>query len=140
MDDNWPLGVSEFKIKMNQSDIEIVNLLLSLDQSHLFKDWQQMSDDNKSEFLKQVKSLHASYLPEQGGLGAYIRNSRILLQHAKSGVNPMDGWSPVVPNGEVLSPSTEKYDNYHKIGVSEVPFCGFVLVAGTRNIICFDIS
>ncbi len=36
---------------MNQSDIEIVNLLLSLDQSHLFKDWQQMSDDNKSDYV-----------------------------------------------------------------------------------------
>jgi len=75
-------------------------MLLSLDQHHLFADWDDVgvNDDEKHNFFVQISRLHASY-PSPGGLMDYIVNARKLLEAAKNGDNPLDGFRPEVPTG-----------------------------------------
>ena len=42
----------------------------------------------------------------------------------------MEGWSPQVPEGILLEPMSPEYSQFEKTGMSEVGYCGFVLVAG----------
>lgn len=71
--------------------------------------------------------MNSSY---PGGLAAYIRQSKILLEAAKNGENPLDGWSPEVPTGVTLKPFSSSFDNYEASGKYELGSCGFILVAG----------
>jgi UDP-sugar pyrophosphorylase len=108
-------------------------MLVQNGQQHLFANWKSegVDDEKKHIFFSQVKSLHESYLPAQGGLVAYIRNAQKLLIDSKNGVNPLDGWKPEVPHSGVsIEPMTAQYDFFDNIGLEEVGTCGFVLVAG----------
>ncbi|CAM9649551.1 unnamed protein product, partial [Discosporangium mesarthrocarpum] len=48
----------------------------------------------------------------------------------QEGINPLDGWSPSVPEGVSLDVGAPDYLDLEKIGLHEVKHCGFVLVAG----------
>jgi len=60
----------------------------------------------------------------------YIKNARELLEKSKRGENPLEGWTPSVPDGEVFEIGTESYDKFESVGLGEMGKCGFVLVAG----------
>jgi UDP-sugar pyrophosphorylase len=45
-------------------------------------------------------------------------------------VNPLAGCVPTVPTGEKLTVGSPEYVEMEKLGTAELPFCGFVLVAG----------
>ena len=64
------------------------------------------------------------------GLDTYVKNSKKLLEDARTGANPFDGFTPEVPSGSTLEPFTADYTKYEKEGLKEVGKCGFVLVAG----------
>lgn len=61
---------------------------------------------------------------------AQVRNARALLKDSKAGVNPFTGWKPSVPNGVRLEPGSPEYYELEQLGVSQLRYCGFVLVAG----------
>lgn len=86
---------------MTEREIRLTNLLISLDQQHLFDDWEDpgVNDDLKHEFFVQIDRLHSSY-PSPGGISDYVNNARKLLASAKKGANPLEGFTPSVPTGE----------------------------------------
>ena len=45
-------------------------------------------------------------------------------------MNPLAGCVPTVPTGEKLTVGSPEYVEMEKLGTAELPFCGFVLVAG----------
>lgn len=100
-------------------------------QSHLLDAYYaggDGADDDKLRGLcSQLMKLNGGYT---GGLRSYIQKARTLLQNSKDGVNPLDGWSPSVPQGESFELGTDKYHNTENIGMKLLSKVGFVLVAG----------
>eukprot|EP01036_Dinobryon_divergens_P053155 gene53155-71061_t len=129
--ESWPSKLQANLPCLNDEEVQLVKLLLTLNQDHLFSDWDDagVNDDLKHKFFQQVKKLHCSY-PIDGGLAAYISRSRLLLADSKSGENPFEGWRPEIPSGSILNPLTENYSELETLGLSQVGLCGFILVAG----------
>ena len=49
---------------------------------------------------------------------------------SKQGLNPLDGWSPSIPDGQAFELGTDEYKSTEKLGLSQLGKVGFVLVAG----------
>jgi UDP-sugar pyrophosphorylase len=129
---NWPEGLLKNESILNTDERELASMLVEIGQEHLFASWSPPgeNDDQKHTFFQQVKALHGSYMPQQGGLRAYVSNAQKLLADSKNGVNPLDGWSPEVPKGISITPITDDFAAYDEMGTKDVACCGFVLVAG----------
>ena len=107
---------------------ETLQMLEGIGQGHLASAWPaDASDTDKARFFAQVAQLESSY---PGGLAAYVANGRKLLADSKSGVNPLEGWSPTVPTGTSLKFASAEYLEHEAVGLSELDGCSFVLVAG----------
>jgi len=102
------------------------SLLISLNQSHLFQDWDLNSPLIPS-FYEQVNAFHTSY---PGGLPSYLNKAKSLLRDAEQGVNPFDGMVPKIPDGENLEHMTTEFLNAERIGIEASHKTAFVLVAG----------
>ena len=48
----------------------------------------------------------------------------------RTGINPLAGCVPSVPTGEKLAVGSPEFLEMERLGTAELPFCGFVLVAG----------
>ena len=129
---NWPIALKANEEILSEEESLAASLLIGLEQQHLFENWDLpgVNDDKKHKFFQQVNELSTTYLPEEGGLIAYIKNARELLEKSKNGVNPLEGWIPEVPTGTFLEPFTPDYEKYEQLGLAEIGKCGFVLVAG----------
>lgn len=46
--------------------------------------------------------------------------ARALLAESAQGVNPLEGWSPEVPQGEILQPGTPRYLEMEALGEAEM--------------------
>ena len=107
-------------------------------QTHLFEKWPAPSKvsspsseaTNKVKIGMMEKLLNMDKAYPTGGLLGYISNAKDLLEKSKNGVNPLDGWSPHVPQGETFELGTSEFDQVEKLGLNEIGKCGFVLVAG----------
>jgi len=101
-------------------------------QLHLFEKWSvtltEEENKKKQEFMNQLERLDHAY--PDGGLLGYIRNAKILLEKSKQGLNPLDGWTPSVPQGQYFQLGSPEYSEYETQGLTELGKCGFVLVAG----------
>ena len=53
-----------------------------------------------------------------------------MLENSRKGVNPLDGWAPSVPKGEMFELGSKAYDETEALGMKELGKVGFVLVAG----------
>lgn len=128
---SWPITLQENQSIFSEREKDVINMLLECDQQHLFSNWEGcgVNDDKKHAFLEQVMKMHESY-PSTNGLVDYISNARNLLNSAKLGANPLEGWIPEIPEGVSLDIQSDSYLSYEKLGLQEVGSCGFVLVAG----------
>ena len=97
------------------------------EQQHLWADWPAGREDEKAAFLAQLTQLDGQY---GGGLAQYVANAKQLLSDSKAGVNPLDGWAPSVPTGEIITPGSADYAEFEKLGASVAGDTVFVLVAG----------
>mmetsp|Transcript_20686 Transcript_20686/g.28643 ORF Transcript_20686/g.28643 Transcript_20686/m.28643 type:complete len:597 (+) Transcript_20686:1-1791(+) len=124
-----PLSLTLNLSLLSKRHREIAAELIELGQSHLFESWDAPGscDREKCDFMQQLESLDNSYI---GGLKTYIVRARSLLEKAKAGDNPFDGWIPEVPSGKILEPFSEDYLSFEEIGKTELGKCGFILVAG----------
>jgi hypothetical protein len=117
---------------------ELVN---DLGQAHLFlgvleEDAQDADPSSSSRsvesafqsLLKQLHDLDQGYT--DGGLAGYVRNAKKLLEDSRLGVNPLSGWVPSVPDGQVLEVGSAKFNEMERLGLPELGATGFVLVAG----------
>jgi UDP-sugar pyrophosphorylase len=118
---------------VDEEEKKLCQLLLDNGQEHLFTKWEPIgtNDHLKHQFFQQIKLLHESYLPTQGGLNAYINNARKLLDDSMRGVNPLQGWIPSIPSvGVNIEPISDDYESYDQLGLTEIQSMAFVLVAG----------
>lgn len=60
----------------------------------------------------------------------YVKNAKELLEKSQKGENPLEGWVPSVPDGEMFTIGTKDYDEFEGLGLEEMGKCGFALVAG----------
>ncbi|CAM9707088.1 unnamed protein product, partial [Hapterophycus canaliculatus] len=65
-----------------------------------------------------------------GGLAAYVTKARQLLKEASEGLNPFEGFTPKLADGESLVFGTEEFDEMEAKGLEAAAKTGFVLVAG----------
>ena len=107
---------------------EVLEQLDTIGQNHLVAGWTlDTPAADKQRFLTQVTQLNGSY---PGGLKQYVENARKLLAESKAGVNPLEGWSPAVPDGAWLPYASNEFLEHEKFGLGELDGCCFVLVAG----------
>eukprot|EP00752_Nemacystus_decipiens_P014974 g13332.t1 len=116
---------------LSDEEVGLATMLCEQHQAHLMGGWPMpgTDDDKKHAFFKQVQSLHDTY-PAEGGLVTYIERAKELLAASQEGTNPLSGWRPSVPEGQRLELGGERYDDLEELGLDQVKFCGFVLVAG----------
>lgn len=114
---------------LSPQQIELAKMLLESGQTHLFEHWPEpgVEDEEKKAFFEQVDRLNSSY---PGGLTSYIKSARELLADSKAGKNPFDGFTPSVPEGDVLTYGDDNFTNFEDTGVREAQKAAFVLVAG----------
>ena len=103
------------------------DLLISLNQSHLFEEWEQEDSTSIASFFDQIDAFHSTY---PGGLTSYIEKAQDLLLRAEQGTNPFDGMSPRVPAGENLEYLSEQFLAAEQAGMEACGQAAFVLVAG----------
>uniref|UniRef100_A0A6S8CKX9 UTP-monosaccharide-1-phosphate uridylyltransferase n=1 Tax=Aplanochytrium stocchinoi TaxID=215587 RepID=A0A6S8CKX9_9STRA len=98
-------------------------------QQHLFSHWPAPGDhdDEKVGQAEQLNTLNHQY---PGGLGAYVKNAKQLLQDSLKGVNPFDGFAPSVPTGERLQTGSPEFRKFEVTGIQEAGKTAFIIVAG----------
>jgi UDP-sugar pyrophosphorylase len=114
------------------------DMVNELGQAHLFASFLEdvLEDPSSSSrsaesfqsLLKQLHDLDQGYT--DGGLAGYVRNAKKLLEDSRLGVNPLSGWVPSVPDGQVLEVGSDKFNEMERLGQPELGATGFVLVAG----------
>jgi UDP-sugar pyrophosphorylase len=113
---------------MAADEAQLRTALADVGQSHLISTWTgQTANTDKLRFMKQLQQLDSSY---PGGVKGYVTNARQLLADSKAGVNPLEGWSPSVPDGATLEFGSNSFLEYEADGIKEAAGCAFVLVAG----------
>jgi len=109
-------------------------LRLLEDQKHLFADWPSVKASLETgtsiqgrdrDILDALVELDARL-----DLVTYTQTAKRLLQDATNKVNPLEGWSPSVPQGDLLEAHSEQWRAMERLGLREVGACAFVLVAG----------
>ena len=109
-------------------------LRLLEEQKHVFADWSSVKASLETgtsiqgrdrDILDALVELDARL-----DLVTYTQTAKRLLQDATNKVNPLDGWSPSVPQGETLQAHSEAWRAMERVGLREVGACAFVLVAG----------
>jgi len=103
------------------------SVLSNAGQKHILEQWPKRTPQEQEKMARQVLDLDRSY---PGGIKEYIRRAQILLKDAKEGANPYDDYTPSVPTGETLSFDDPEYEKFEDLGLQEMKYTGFVLVAG----------
>ncbi|CAG9466321.1 unnamed protein product [Pedinophyceae sp. YPF-701] len=124
---SWLPGGNESLFETHE--LALLNGLRAEGQEHLWANWppKGKEDAKKKAFVKQLCALDDTY---NGGLGQYIRNARGLLKDAKEGTNPLDGYTPSVPEGRKLDVFSGEFLEMEASGLRAAHSAAFVLVAG----------
>lgn len=123
-----PTDLKESLSGLTESQKELVEKLYAVGQSALVDHLASSSRSIRCKLASQLESLDKDYA--DGGLEGYIKNAKKLLDNSRKGVNPLEGWEPSVPQGEVFELGTDDYIETEQIGMKELGSMGFVLVAG----------
>lgn len=114
---------------LDKKELDMAEALIKLGQGHLLESWPPAGteDSKKKDFMEQVLKCDAKY---PGGLKAYLEKARKLLEDSAKGVNPFEGYTPQVPDGESLVFGTPAFEEMEEKGLSVAHQTAFVLVAG----------
>ena len=112
-----------------EEHLKIIKLLLEVNQGHLFAKWDRpgVNDDKKTEFLEQAINFNLRY---PGGIAAYQKNARELLQLSSAGENPFEGYKAEIPSGIDVNDIDGKFMDAEEIGLRIFNKSCVVLVAG----------
>ena len=113
---------------ITDSQFALCRKLCALGQAHLFEPWDAMPPAGRRRLAEQLEAIDKEY--PDGGIEGYIKNARGLLKKSREGVNPLDGWVPEVPVGEMFEMCSDDYNKTEATGLKELGSVGFVLVAG----------
>ena len=109
-------------------------LMLLQDQKHLFADWPAVlqSLQNGTSIQGRDRDILDALveLDARLDLVTYTQTAKRLLQDATNKINPLEGWTPSVPQGDLLEAHSEAWRAMERVGLREVGACAFVLVAG----------
>jgi len=121
--------MEEHKSILSPEQFTLVQMLCDNGQAHLFKDWPPLGkeDAEKIKLVEQIERFNKSY---PGGVKSYIDKARVLLKDSMLEINPFDGWTPKIPDGERLKFGSEQFEDLEAAGAEELSRTGFVLVAG----------
>lgn len=117
-------------------ETEILNLLKDLNQNHILEVYQKHTTEEKQAFINQIEGLEKSY---PGGIREYCNRAKIFLTKSKNNENPYEKYVPSVPEGENLEIGikilnlilgSENFLNLEQIGLEQLEYTGFTLVAG----------
>ena len=107
----------------------IARLYVEGEQCHLFDGYTSaVSPSVRRQFAQQLELLDTSYA--DGGLVGYVQNAKQLLENSRKGINPLEGWTPNVPDGTMFKLGTDPWKKAERDGAPQLGMCGFVLVAG----------
>ncbi len=118
---------------LSPSQAKLANKLCKFptNQPHIFAKWSTETKDDdakKISLVEQLVRMDKAY--PSGGLVGYVKNAKELLEKSKRGENPLEGWVPSVPDGEMFEIGTDNFNDFESVGLKEVGKCGFALVAG----------
>ena len=115
---------------LTPSQQTLAQSLVSMGQSHLFSKWSPpgTNDSMKVELLEKLERMDDAY--PSNGLVGYLTNAKSLLEKSRKGDNPLEGWVPSVPQGELFDMGSKDFWDCESIGLKEIGKCGFALVAG----------
>ena len=109
-------------------------LRLLEEQKHLFADWASVRQSLQNGTTIQGRDRNILdalvELDARLDLVTYTQTAKRLLQDATNKVNPLEGWTPSVPQGDLLEAHSEQWRAMERVGLREVGACAFVLVAG----------
>ena len=109
-------------------------LRLLEEQKHLFADWSSVKASLETGTSIQGRDRNILdalvELDARLDLTAYTTTAKRLLQDATNKVNPLQGWTPSIPKGDLLEAHSEQWRAMERVGLREVGACAFVLVAG----------
>jgi UDP-sugar pyrophosphorylase len=108
-------------------DLSILDYLKELGQEHIAEEYSKRPPSEKEAFITQVNNLEKIY---PGGLKEYIKRAKVLLNNSKNNINPYAKYTPSVPEGVNVIAGDELFYKYESLGVAEIRYTGFVLVAG----------
>lgn len=109
---------------MNNRAIEILKLN---NQSHILDKLNTASESEKEVLSNQILSLENSY---PGGIKEYINRAKKLLEDSKNNVNPYLSYKPSIPEGININVNDDEFHRLEEIGLENLAYTGFVLVAG----------
>ncbi|MFA5431096.1 MAG: UTP--glucose-1-phosphate uridylyltransferase, partial [Candidatus Omnitrophota bacterium] len=117
------------RVTAEEWELEVIRQLLKMKQEELFNEWDKAgkNDGLKEEFLKQVKSINATY---PGGVTRYRENALKEIESSGRGDNTFKGLTPRVPKGVELSEIDDEYMRQEEAGMREANRISIVLVAG----------
>jgi UDP-sugar pyrophosphorylase len=115
-------------MESHKVDIETVeSYLKEIGQDHILEELNKHSNEEKKELINQINGLERIY---PGGLREYIKRAKVLLYNSKNNINPYAKFTPSVPEGINININDESFYRYESLGVEELRYTGFVLVAG----------
>ena len=113
---------------ITDSQYRLCTKLCMLGQEHLFEPWDAMPPAGRRRLAEQLEAIDQDYT--DGGIEGYLKNAKQLLKKSREGINPLDGWAPEVPVGEMFDMCSDAYNETEAKGLEELGSVGFVLVAG----------
>jgi len=119
-------GIVE-ELQKNETYAPLVKNLLDAGQNEIFDKFNLNDTEQIASFFNQVKLLEDGY---PGGIEAYVKQARKLLEASKRGDNPFEGYVPEVPKGATLYFNTDEFNEMEKVGLENADKLAFALVAG----------
>ena len=106
---------------------QCLSILTEAGQQHIVDDWPKKTQPEQQKMLEQVSSLEHTY---PGGIREYCKRAKQLLKAASENANPYEGYTPSVPQGENVIFGDTNFMELENIGMEQLRYTAFVLVAG----------
>jgi len=109
----------------DEEETQLVKILEEAGQLHIFEEWSDPKEnvEQKRSMMNQLRHLNETC--PGNGLQDYITRAKVLLASSLSGDNPLEGWTPRVPEGIILDPESkegiQRIAELEAIGAEEIP-------------------
>ena len=74
----------------------VLAMMKELNQTEIVSRMEAANDKDKEHLVKQVNHLERVW---PGGIREYIKRAKVLLEDSKNGKNPLEEYTPSVPEG-----------------------------------------
>ena len=105
----------------------VLAMMKELNQTEIVSRMEAANDKDKEHLVKQVNHLERVW---PGGIKGYIDRAKVLLEDSKNGKNPLEEYTPSVPEGFNVKVGDPSFYELEKLGFEEIKNTCFVLVAG----------